>query len=170
MTVEIFVLRLLHVLGGVFWVGTVIFMSGFMMPALAGNGAATGAVLGGLQRRKFMVILPVVALLTLLTGLRLIWIASGGFTPAYFHTPTGGTFAGAGLLAIVAFLIGLLVARPAAVRAAQLAPKLESASPAEREAIVREMGSLRARNATSMTLVTALLALTTAGMAVARYL
>ena len=169
MSYELFALRLIHILGGTFWVGAALFMTWFLVPAMAGNPAASGVVLGGLQRRHLMTVLPVVALLTILSGLRLIWLASGGFEGAYFHTPTGATFATAGALAIIAFLIGVLVARPAAVRAAQLGGKLEGASPAEREAFTTELARLRARNATSMTIVAVLLVLGAAGMAIARY-
>ena len=167
---EILALRLIHILGGTFWVGTALFMTWFLMPAMAGNPAAAGAVLGGLQRRRLMTVLPIVALLTVLTGLRLIWLASGGFESGYFRTATGGTLAVAGALTIVAFLIGVLVARPAALRAAQLGPKLEGVPPAERGALSSEIARLRARNATSMTIVAVLLVLGAAGMALARYL
>ena len=170
MTYELFVLRLIHVLGGIFWVGAALFMTWYLMPEMSGNPQAAGVVLGGLQRRNLMTVLPVVALLTILSGLRLIMLASGGFEMAYFHTPTGATFATAGTLAIIAFLMGVLVARPAAMRAAKLGAKLEGASPAEREAFSSELARLRARNATTMSVVAVLLVLGAAGMAIARYL
>ena len=40
MIAEILVLRLVHVLGGMFWVGSGLFSTFFLLPALAGAGPA----------------------------------------------------------------------------------------------------------------------------------
>ena len=120
MTAEILVLRLVHILGGIFWVGSGLFTTFFLVPALASSGPSAGPVMTALQRRHLFTALPVSALLTILSGLRLMWIGSAGFAPAYFASASGGTLAASGAAAIVAFLLALLVARPAAVRAARL--------------------------------------------------
>ena len=99
MTAELIVLRLVHVLGGVFWAGSAIFSWLFLAPALAGVGPAAGQVMGALQRRGLFTALPVVALLTIGSGLRLMWIGSGGFGAAYFASGPGLTFALAGAAA-----------------------------------------------------------------------
>lgn len=170
MLFEILTLRLIHVVGGMFWVGSMLFLTLFLVPALAGNGAAFGQVMGGLQRRRLMTYLPVVALLVILTGLRLIWIASSGFANGYLRTPQGGTYAAAGAITIVAFLIGVTVARPAAQRAGQLAASLPGAPEQDREGISRQVARFRQRNATASLVTMVLLLLGSAGMAVARYL
>src|SRR5688572_4160460 len=127
MTAEILILRLVHILGGSFWVGSGLFTTFFLVPALASSGPAAGQVMAALQRRHLFTALPVSALLTILSGLRLMWIGSAGFAPAYFASASGGTLAASRAAAIVAFLLALLVARPAAVRPAQL-----GAAPARR--------------------------------------
>ena len=115
MSAEILVLRVVHVLGGVFWLGSGLFTSFFLMPAFAGSGPAAGAVMAGLQRRRLFTVLPIVAVLTILSGLRLMWIASRGFSPVYFESGMGLTLAVSGALAIVGgvliFVIG--VTKPA---------------------------------------------------------
>ena len=170
MTFELFLLRLIHVLGGIFWVGSSLFTSFFLLPALADSRANAGEVMAALRQRRLMTMLPVVALLTILSGLRLMWVASAGLGSAYFASPQGRAFALAGAAAIVAFFVSLLVARPAAARSALLGRTLGEAPEEERARMARELAVLRRRNATAGTAVVTLLLLGSAGMAVARYL
>lgn len=170
MSAELLVLRVVHVLGGVFWLGSGLFTSLFLLPALAGSGADAGAVMAGLQRRRLFTVLPVVAVLTILSGLRLMWIGSGGFSPAYFESGMGLTFAISGALAILGFLFSLLVARPAMLRSGQLAASMGTvpAGPA-RDAISARIGVLQRRGALSSFAAVGLVTLAGAGMAVGRY-
>lgn len=121
MPLEILLLRLVHVLGGIFWAGGGIYGALFVTPALIAAGPAAAPIIADMQRRKLFTVLPVVAILTMLSGLRLLWIVSGGFGAAYFGTRQGLTYALAGGASIVAFLVALTVARPAGVRLGQLA-------------------------------------------------
>src|SRR5687768_5581068 len=167
MTAEILVLRLVHILGGIFWVGSGLFTTFFLVPALASSGPAAGQVMAALQRRRLFTALPVSALLTILSGLRLMWIGSAGFAPAYFASASGGTLAASGAAAIVAFLL----ARPAAVRAAQLGASLAGTPEgAGRAAVAGELAALQRRGGIATAVAVALLLLAAAGMAVARYL
>src|SRR5688572_21882948 len=93
MSSEILVLRIVHVLGAIFWLGSGLFTTFFLVPALVRLGpAAAGPVMGALQQGRLFTVLPVVALLTIASGARLLQIVSGGFSSAYFATPTGQTF------------------------------------------------------------------------------
>ena len=72
MSTELVVLRLVHILGGIFWLGSGLFTTFFLIPALGRAGpAAAGPVMGALQQRRLFTVLPVVALLTILSGVRL---------------------------------------------------------------------------------------------------
>lgn len=171
MLAEIIVLRLLHIIGGVFWVGTALFNTFYLVPALTAAGPAAGQIMASLQQRKLFTVLPLVAVVTMLTGLRLIWIASSGFEGSYFESATGSALAAGGLAAIVAFVIGLAVVRPAMMRAGQLTMQLQGVTePAQRDPIVAQMAILRRRGAKGNAGVTLLLLLAAAAMAVARYL
>jgi hypothetical protein len=110
------------------------------------------------------------ALLTVLSGLRLMWITSGGFSSAYFATAPGMGFGTAAGAAILALLLGMLVSRPAAMRAAQLGGTIASAPPERRGEIAAQVAALRRRSALFGTIVASLLVLAAAGMSVARYL
>jgi hypothetical protein len=127
-------------------------------------------VFAAVQKRKLSTYMLAAALLTILSGLRLLWITSGGHTSAYFATAPGLGFTTAGVTAIVAFALGMAISRPAAMRAAQIGGSMASA-PAERRAeLAAEMEKLRRRSALFGTVVAVLLALAAAGMSVARYL
>lgn len=168
---ELIVLRLVHILSAILWLGSGLFTTFFLIPALAGSPAAMGQVMAGLQRKRFFAVLPTVALLTILTGLRLLWIDSAGFASGYFDTATGKTFANAGLAAIIAFLLSVFVSRPSAVRAGAIGASL-AASPAapERERLQAELERVRRRATVSTMLGVGLGILAASGMAVARYL
>ncbi len=166
---EIIVLRLIHVLGGIFWLGSGLFTSIFLVPALAASPAAAGQVMAGLQGRRLFMVLPIVALLTIASGLRLLWIASAGFSPAYFDSGPGRTFAWSGAAAIIGFLISVAVARPATVRAMKLSGSLGTASETDRNAITTQLARLRRVASIAGMLAVLLVVLAGAGMAVARY-
>lgn len=170
MHAELLVLRLVHVLGGIFWVGSGLFTTLFLVPVLASSGATAGQVMAGLQQRRLFSVLPIVAFLTIASGLRLMWLTSAGFSAAYFAAPGGLTYALSGLSATVAFLLALLVVRPAAVRSGRLTASLAAtADETGRAELTAELGSLRRRGAIASTVVAILLVLGAAGMAVARY-
>jgi len=167
---ELLVLRLIHILGGVFWVGSGLFTTFFLLPAMASAGPAAGQIIANLTKRRYFVVLPTVAILTILSGARLLMIASGGFSRHYFTLISGKTYAVAAIAAIVAFLLSLIVARPATVRVGALAQQMASAGPGDRDRMTAEMQALRTRAERSSVLAMALLLVAAGGMAVARYL
>jgi len=168
-TMELIVLRVIHVLGGIMWAGIGIFMAFFLGPAMQSMGPTGGQVMGALQKRKFMVIMPIIALLTILSGLRLMMIASGNFGAGYFQTPMGRTFAGAGLAAILAFVIGLAVNLPTMRRMGTLQQAMAS-DPVSKERIAAEIKQLQKRMSVVGSVVLLLLLIAATGMAVARYM
>lgn len=170
MAFELLILRLIHILSGIFWVGSGLFTALFLFPALATPGIQPGPVIGALRKRGLMTALPVAALLTIASGLRLMWMTSVGFSGEWFATAPGHAFATAGASAILAFLVSLLVARPAALKSAQLGGSLASVPEDQRAALGAELAKLRRRNAVSSTTVVILLVFAAAGMSVARYL
>ena len=166
---ELIVLRIIHVVGGIIWVGSAFLMAFFIAPALQSAGPAAGQVMAALQKRKFMVFLPVIAVLTMLSGLRLLMIASGTFGAGYFMTNSGKMFSGAGLAAIVAFVIGIIVNRPTMIKMGTLQQSMAS-DPVSKDAIMAEVRKLQQRLAVAGFVVTALLLIAAIGMSIARYL
>jgi uncharacterized membrane protein len=170
MKAELLTLRLIHILGGIFWVGSMVFTTFFLAPVLRSSPAVAGQVMAGLQKRRLFLALPIVALLTIASGLRLLSIASIGFSGAYFSTPTGRTFATSAIAATIAFLLSLLVSRPGFVRIGKLSASLAAASDdGARQQIAAEIARLSRRVAIANAFVVVLLFLAAAGMAIARY-
>ena len=168
---EIIVLRLVHVLGGIFWVGAGLFNLFYLGPAMVAAGpAAVGPIMATFKRRRMFVVMPAAAVLTLLSGLRLMMIQSSGFEAAYFQTGMGRTLALGGTSAILAFLIGVTVAMPAQARMGALGPQIAAApDDATRTPLQARMGRLQRRVAFVTPLVTTLLVLAAVCMAIARY-
>jgi uncharacterized membrane protein len=157
-----------HVVGGVFWVGGALFMTFFLMPSLSKLGPAAGQVMAALQQRKLMVWLPVTAMLVILSGLRLMMIVSAG-DMHWFEHRSGHTYAISGVLAILAFLLGVFISRPAMARVAKLSQSAVS-DESSKNMILAEVHKLQRRNILTARIVATMLLLSAAGMAVARYL
>lgn len=171
MSGELIVLRLLHVVGGVVWVGGVCLMQFVLLPASAEAGPGAAPVMVAVPRQRLFRWLPWIAVVTMLAGLRLLWIASGGFTTNWFFTWAGHTYAVGGLLAIIGFTIAILVSRPSAMRAGQLVAQLATAADdATRGRLQGEIAAARGRASRFGGLSTLLLLGATVAMAVARYL
>ena len=165
------VLRLVHVVLGVFWAGTLFFLAGFLIPSVQDAGPEGGKVVQALQRRRFMDILPVVAVFNILSGLILYWRVSGGFRPEWSRSPMGMSLGIGAVASIVAFAVGAGVMRPATLKAGALTQTLaQLTDAAARDARQAEIQRLRMRSALAARWVASLLGVAVITMAVARYL
>jgi uncharacterized membrane protein len=163
-------LRLVHVVTGVFWVGAVIFLARFLFPAVVALGPAGGPVMEQVVGvRKASVAITGATVLSLLSGIALYWRDSGGFSGPWMRTGTGMTFGIGGLFAILAAVYGVLVNKPLAERLAGLGAEVRAAGrppTAEQQTMIRETQGKLQR---ALVVVTLLLLLATSAMAVARY-
>jgi putative copper export protein len=104
MNYGITVLVVIHVLGAAFWFGAVLFLVGFVAPAVASAPAEGGPFMQRLvATSRFPVALGIAGGTTILSGLALFWIVSGGFSRAFVSSPPGmllSTGAAAGILAV----------------------------------------------------------------------
>jgi hypothetical protein len=161
--------RIIHVCLGVFWAGALVFNAAFLLPAMQAAGPNGAAVAAGLMRRRFLDIMPVVALLNLLTGFILLWRVSGGFTLAFLTSSTGLVYDAAATAAVIAFALGAGIMRPAMLRAAALSQGAAQASATDRDRMLGEAQALRLRAGAMGGWVAWLLGATTVAMAIARY-
>ena len=167
---SLLLLRLLHVVLGVFWVGAVTFIGLFLIPSLRASGPAGSAVMQHLTLRRLHLWLMGAGILTVLSGIGLYWHDSAGFSSsAWLASGPARTFGFGALVAVVAIVIGMAVNSPTANQLGALAARIQAAgrppSPDELAAIQRLQGRL----ATANVLAAGLLLLATAAMAVARY-
>ena len=171
MDLLVIVLRLIHVVFGAVWVGMVTFATFFLQPAVQEAGPDGGKVMGAIQRRGLLTVMPLLALGTLVSGLWLYLRAAAGQHAVYARTPVGMAFGLGGLAAIVAYAIGMSVMRPSMLKAAELGQSLGPGTGAdERQRVTAEMQRLRSRAAAAGRVTAYLLFFAVAAMAVARYL
>jgi uncharacterized membrane protein len=170
MHAEFLVLRLIHIVSGVFWIGGGLYTFFFLGPALASTPAVMGQVMAALQKRGVFTAQQIAAGLVLLTGIRLLMIDSAGFSGSYFATGTGKTFAIAGIFAVIAAVFNFGVARPTMERAVRVGAALAAAADAgEKARLTQQLDRLRKRGAIAGMLAVTFGILAASGMAVARY-
>ena len=169
MNLLILVLRLIHVVTGVFWVGTVVFVAAFLFPSLLEAGPDAAKVAAGLMKRRFLDIVPGIAALTLLSGLWLYWKDAGGLHGTFMQSAMGITLAIGAVFAIVGFSLGVSIMRPSMLKAAQLTQAAAGMASPAREQQLGQAQALRLRAGATGQVVAWLLLLAAACMAVARY-
>jgi hypothetical protein len=161
--------RLVHIVAGVFWVGSVLFIAWYLAPTIRALGPAGGPVMDHLTRvRKMSVGLIVGMLLTVVSGVFLLRLDSAGLQGAWFRSGPGMTFSIGGLLAVVSGLLGILVSSPTAKRLGALAAAMRGATPPTPDQS-QEFQRLQARLSIAGRVNAVLLMLATAAMATARY-
>jgi hypothetical protein len=163
-------LRLIHVMSGVLWVGGTVLIALFIEPIVHVLGPAGGRLMAELGKRRFHIYMLVVALLSILSGITLFGIDSAWFTSPWMRTPQSTALQLGGGIAIVAFVLGGAFTRPAVERLGVIMPK-KDALPAgtERDALQAECDRLSRRLTVVGRWVATLLVLTAAIMATARY-
>lgn len=170
MYAELLTLRIIHIVGAMIWGGSSFFVSIFLLPALGTVGPAAGPVLGALVKRKTFTVVPTVAVLTMLAGLRMLWINSAGFSLTYFSGKSGLAYLLGAACAVIAFTLFMTVNHPTITRLLKMGPQIAAAPEAERGALMAQMNALRARAANAGMLTVLLLTVSAISMAVGRYL
>lgn len=171
MTLAILISRILHVLLGVFWAGTIFFLVLFLQPSVQSVGPDGGRVMQALQKRHFLNVMPAVAALTILSGGFLYWRLIQGFGAGWIATPFGVALTVGGVASLVAFGQGLFLMRPATLRVGVLSASLAGTSEeGKREEVRAEIAILKARSRAHARWVSLWLGVAVIAMAVARYL
>lgn len=171
MNVLTVVLRFVHIVFGGVWVGFAVFTAFYLAPAIQDVGPDGGKVMGALQKRGLMTAMPILALLTLISGFWLFWRVSGGFQPEYMRTAGGSAFILGGTIALVGFLFGMIFVRPKMLRMAALMQEMPSITDDKvRHEKMSEALRLRNSGAVLSKVLAIVLVVALAMMAVARYL
>ncbi len=162
--------RIVHIGFGVFWAGTIFFFAFLLEPAVRAAGPEGGRVMQELMKRKFMNIVPIAALLTILSGLDMYWRFSGGMSGEWMATGYGISLTIGTVLSLVAFGIGIFLLRPTAMKTDRLAASMgDLDDPGEKQARLDEINGLKSYNRILGRIVATLLLLTVISMSVARY-
>jgi uncharacterized membrane protein len=167
----VIVLRLIHILSGVFWVGAATAFFLFVQPSIVAAGPAGGPVMREISVvRRFPMIQTIAATLTVLAGFLLYVKDSAGFDTGWIFGAGGIGFTIGGLAAFGAWVAGLGAVRPRVARLGVIgAAVAASGGPPDAEQqseIGRIQGELRSLGVAHVVLFV----IAVAGMASARYL
>ena len=163
-------LRSIHVVLGALWVGIAVFVAFFLMPSLKEIGPDANKVMVALQKRGMVTFVPAIAILTLLSGIGLLWKVSSGFGAEYMGSHMGMALSTGALAAIVGWTIGMTIVAPSMYKAATMSQALPTiTAEAERNAQLATIMQLRARGAAGGRWTAILLLVAVLFMAVARY-
>lgn len=171
MDVYLIVLRILHIVAGVFWVGAAALFFFFVEPTVKELGPTGGAFMGHLSKvKKMPLVILMSAGLTVLAGILLYLRASGGFDVDWITSSTGLTFTLGGLTATAAFLMGLTVVKPSVDRLGVLGAEIQASGGQPSEAQAAQLHAVDAKLKTAGRINMVLLTVAVLSMATARYL
>ena len=166
----VIILRIIHILSGVFWAGGAFALIGFVSPAAAQAGPAGGKVMQRLTLgTRWITAVSAAAGLGVLSGLLLYWRASGGLRSEWLSTGTGITFTIGGLAALIALSVGIQVGGLSR-RLAELGQKIEAAGGPPSPENAAQLAAFQGRLQSLGSLTVVLLVLTLLAMASARYI
>src|SRR2546428_13568736 len=95
-------LRVIHILSGVFWAGATFFLVGFLQPVVAASGPEGGRLMQRLtSQKRFQMAMPVAAGLSLLSTPARYWPVSAGFQLAWITSGAGLVLALSSVAAIL---------------------------------------------------------------------
>lgn len=108
-------LRLIHIVAGALWVGAAVAYFLFFGPTAKGLGPAGPKFMQELVGKyRYPLFMNGASILAILSGLGLLWFASGGLNGAWFTTGPGLGFTIGSLAGLAAFSVGFFGIRPRA--------------------------------------------------------
>jgi uncharacterized membrane protein len=165
------VLRIVHILAGVFWVGAALTTFLFLQPAAREVGPAAGPFMAHLAGKKKLVDWVLRAAgLTVLAGLLMYWRVTSGLewdriTSAYGISLTIGA-----LCAIAAFSLGLSIVRPTIMATLAIGRDVAASGGPPTPEQGAQLQALQKRGKAVGQVIVPLLVVAVSGMAAARYL
>jgi hypothetical protein len=164
------ILRLIHILSGVFWAGANFMMAGFINPSVKASAPESGKFMQYLaQKSGYPRFAEIMGWLTILAGLGLIWIVSGGFQLGWFTTRRGIVLTTGGLMAIVAMVVAYAIQKPAAKRLGILGQEIQAADGPPTPEQLAELQAQQKKLTAGARWTAILLAVAVIGMALSRY-
>jgi uncharacterized membrane protein len=164
MNTLIIVLRLVHIMGGVFWVGTSLLFDFFIIPGLRSADEVGKKSFSQLLIKTHLgEVHGISGILTALAGVGLYWIDSGGFTSDWTRSAAGlgfGIGAIFGVFAFITSILGAIPLRTLAETAAQIQESSTTEQMAKIQMAQKRLGVIRPMD--SMVLILAVIFMATA--------
>jgi uncharacterized membrane protein len=170
MNILMIVLRIFHIISGVFWVGAALMLTFFISPTVnATKEAGQGFMRHFMGNTKFNLVMWTSAITTVVAGAILYWIDSDGFTSAWLSSGPGIGFGVAAIFAFLGLIVGVYQNKNSNALA-QLGGQIQSQGSPPSPEQAAQLQSLGKALATGGMLNAVFLILATIGMAIARYL
>lgn len=167
---DFLVLRLIHVLGGAFWLGAAVTMFVFLQPtAQATAPEGQRFMLHLLRNRRFSEVVLVAAFVTGVAGAILFWRDTNGLRLELMTQPQGLGFTIGGVAGGIALLLFMFVGYPAGRRLIAMGSRLEAEKRPPSEDEQRILATAQRVLSRVGVTVLVLLAAAAAAMATARY-
>lgn len=161
------ILRLVHIIGGVFWVGGALAMNFFISPTLGATGDAGRQFAGHLMgKTRFSMFMTGSAILSVIAGFILYGIDSSWFTSAWQSSGPGIGFGIGAVFALIGLVTGMMNGRNNGILG-RLGAQIQGKPTAEQAA---QLGTIRKQQAWVVPVNTWSLLLAVVFMAIARYL
>jgi uncharacterized membrane protein len=167
-------MRLVHILAGIFWVGATLFLAGFLVPAIQAVGPSARPVMSQLmQQRRLQLWINISMSLAILAGLVLFAMDSKASGGGFGRSGMGIMLSIGALLAIAAAGVSGAMSKPASTKLGELAQRMDDAQrggAAPSADLVAQAAPLQAKLARALNIMSWLLVLSAATMAIARYI
>jgi hypothetical protein len=168
MAALIVLLRLIHILSGIFWFGGTLMLVRFVFPTAKRLGPDGGRFMQSLMvEARLPVALAIAGWATTLAGLVLFYFSSGRFAHSWMTSGQGITLSIGALFGISAALHGAAAQAPVAAKLMGLSGQMGSGPPSPEQ--IAQMQTLRDKLARGATVSAGLLFVAAAAMAIARY-
>src|SRR5438874_1607809 len=125
MDIVMIVLRLIHILTGVFWVGGSFMLMSYVVPAANAAGPAGGQFMQRFMQGNAQRAILSAGGLNVLAGVLLYLRDSAGLQLSWITSPVGLTFTVGALAAIAALIYGGAVTAPAGARMGRLGQEMQ---------------------------------------------
>jgi uncharacterized membrane protein len=163
-------LRLIHILAGVFWAGSAFFLAGFLIPTVRETGPEGGRVMSHLvARRRLPVFVGIAMLLTVLSGLIMYGRTAAATHGTWTGTAPGIAYGLGGLAAILGAVVGMGISGAAGRRMAAIGQRAAEAGRPSPEQQA-EIQGLQRRMMLGARIAAGLISVSVVAMATARYL
>ena len=167
MAILMIVLRMLHVIGGVFWAGSTLMLASHVTPSVRATGDSGQKFMQQLAgRSSFSDWLAITAVLSFLSGWTMYFLQ--GWYKSY-TTPTDLVLGAGAVLGSAAFLHGLFVQRKATMRMRALGQEIAAAGGPPSSEQAAEAGELSAKISRNGVLLAYMLGITVVLMGTFQY-
>ena len=163
-------LRLVHVIGGMLWVGAVVALAWFVVPTARLEGAHGGRFVDRMmEERHFATYIPVLAIASLISGFVMYGRAMAATQGQWASTRPAMVYGLGAVTAVLAMIVGITMGAASEKRMAAINRRLRTEGREPTAAETALIDSLRARAGLGSRIASVLLLVTAVAMAVARY-